>query len=82
MVRGTGMNPESQEEKNIALAFRFMRDVVDDPSLLDQIPNNATIVFLPEDDPEQVEANLQLAINSARSGKNVYLHHVKSPSVA
>ncbi len=81
MVPRDEISSDAQEEKNISLAFGFMRDVVDNPALLDEIPNNATIVFLPDDDPEQIEANLQLAIRSARAGKNVYLQHVKTATL-
>jgi hypothetical protein len=36
-------------------------------------PNNALLVFLPKDDPEQFEANLAMAMDAAGRGKNVYL---------
>ena len=60
------------------MAFDWLQSVIDDPSVLDQIPNHASIVLLPQDDPEQFEANLAMAMDAARKGKNVYLKQVES----
>lgn len=72
--------PNAQAEKNIAIAFNWLQSVLDDPSILEEFPNHASIVFLPEDDPELCEANLQMAMNSARQGRDMYLKHVKTAS--
>jgi hypothetical protein len=76
------MSSSSQEGKNLSMACDFMRSLVDDPALLDQIPSNATIISLPDDDLAQREVNLELALSAARDGRNVYLHHVRSLSIS
>jgi hypothetical protein len=73
----TTMRPAS-EESNMKHAFDLIREALDDPSVLDDIPDGATVIFLPDDDQEQLEANLEIAIQAARAGENVYLRHVRT----
>ena len=80
MVHRERLTTDAQGEKNIDLTFNWLHSVLDDPSILEEIPNHASIVFLPEDDPELCEANLQMAMNSARQGRDMYLKHVKGAS--
>ncbi|HET8523368.1 MAG TPA: DUF5647 family protein [Thermomicrobiales bacterium] len=63
-------------ERNIELAFTFMHDVLDDPALLDEIPDGVTLVLIPADDPATAEANLAIATAEARRGRNVYIRHM------
>jgi hypothetical protein len=63
-------------ERNIELAFSFMHDVLDDPALLDEIPEGTTLVLIPSDDPATAEANLQIATTEARKGRDVSIRHV------
>lgn len=44
-------------DANLALAERFVAAFLADLSLLDAIPDGATVVFLPDDDPELAELN-------------------------
>lgn len=69
--------PTDSVEKNIDMAFDFARAVVDDPSILDTIPDSATIVPVPDDDPELADHNIQMGIRAVRSGDDVYFLHVK-----
>lgn len=46
--------------KNLDLNAEFMRYTFEHPEILDQIPEGARIVFLPDDDPELCEANLKV----------------------
>jgi hypothetical protein len=78
MVHREDVTTDTQVDKNIAMAFDWLQSVIDDPSVLDQVPNHASIIFLPQDDPEQFEANLAMAMDAARRGKNVYLKQVVS----
>lgn len=78
----TSITPEDAVERNITLAFDFMAAIVDDPSLLDTIPEGATLVFLPDDDPAMVESNIQLGTDLVRRGENVYFLHVPSVAVS
>lgn len=56
----------------------FTQAIVDDPSVLDDIPNGSTLVLIPDDNPELAEANLKRGIDAARRGSDVYIRHVKS----
>jgi hypothetical protein len=57
--------------KNLDLAARWVRMIFLDPTLLDQIPEGANVVFLPEDDPELAEANRRGGEAMRRAGKTV-----------
>lgn len=63
--------------KNIKLQFGFIRAIIVDPSILDDIPNGVTLKLLPDDDPELVEANIAIGLNAVRRGKDVYFRHVR-----
>lgn len=58
-----GITDERAERigQNIDLAFRFLDEVLDDPSRLDALPDEATVVFVPGDDPGLAAANLATA---------------------
>ena len=47
--------------KNVGLNTEFTRYALEHPDILDQIPNGARLVFLPEDDPELCQSNLEMA---------------------
>lgn len=66
-------------EGNINLGFDFVSAAIDDPSLLDGIPQGATLVLLPEDDPDLTETNLGIAVRAAREGKTVVIRPAVSP---
>ena len=62
---------EEQSKKNIELSGLFMQQVLDDPDLLGAIPDDAEIVFLPQNDPELCEANLKLGKARQAEGRQV-----------
>ncbi|TVR75569.1 MAG: hypothetical protein EA415_03570 [Sphaerobacteraceae bacterium] len=77
------MDPRADfTERNITLSFEFARSIVDNPSILDEIPDGATLILLPSDEPDLVRENFRLGIAVAERGENVYLRHVSSPSSA
>jgi hypothetical protein len=63
-------------ERNIHAAFELAKQIVDDPNILDSIPDGAAIVFIPRDDPEAAESNLQLGLTVLQRGEDVYFRHV------
>jgi hypothetical protein len=58
------MNPEDQGTRNLELAGRLFERLLDDPARLPAEPG-ATLLFIPRDDPELAEANLDLAARIA-----------------
>jgi hypothetical protein len=57
--------------KNNELFAMFMQYVLDNPDLMDQIPDNADIIFLPDSDPALRQANLELGQEREREGAQV-----------
>ena len=66
--------------ENIKLGFEFARNLVDDPSSLEDIPDGATVVIIPDDDPEVAERNIELALKAVREGADVYIRHARKPA--
>lgn len=56
-----GMSNDKTFERNVSLNTEFMRYALEHPDILDQIPNSARLVFLPEDDPDLCKRNLEMA---------------------
>ena len=63
-------------DRDTDLWVEFTHAIIDDPSILDDIPQGSTVALIPDDDPELAEVNLQKAIESARRGSDVYIRHV------
>jgi hypothetical protein len=57
--------------KNNELFAMFMQQVLDDSDLLDQIPDGAEIIFLPDSHPALRQANLDLGNEREREGKQI-----------
>ena len=55
------MSDDRTFEKNLSLNTEFIRYALEHPDILDRIPNSARLVFLPEDDPELCQRNLEMA---------------------
>jgi len=76
-TRGEEYADAAQTTANIRLAGRFLREIVDDPAILDTLPDDATVVLLPEGDPDLAGANLNLALRLAeRETPNIRLRRV------
>jgi len=68
---------------NIDLAFRFLAEAADDPSIIDEIEDGSTLVLLPPDrdgDPQLTTANLDNAQRLAAAGRRVTVWRVETPS--
>jgi hypothetical protein len=66
------MRKEDLFKKNHILGMEFDRYLLENPELLDQIPENAEVYFLPEEDPELSQENLKAAqAQKAKGGKGV-----------
>lgn len=69
-------------ERNMDLSFEFARGIFENPEILDEIPDGATLVLLPDDDPSLLQEKMELGMRALRRGEDVYFRHVKSPSTA
>ncbi len=59
--------------RNIDLAFQFLDEVIDAPAHADDVPDGATVVVLPVDDPEFNRGQMDLARMSATAGHETYV---------
>jgi len=66
--------------KNIRLAARFVRGVIDNPAILDTIPGGTTVVLQPVDDPELAANNARLAAHLIAEGEPVQTRIVAAPA--
>ncbi len=57
--------------KNLKLSTEFDLYLIEHPDVAEQIPENALVVLLPEDDQELCERNLALASARRESGQAV-----------
>jgi len=77
----SGINPRRRDKmrkedlfkKNHIIGVEFDRYLLEHPEVLEEIPENAEIYFLPEDDPELSQENLKIAEIQKAEGRKVLL---------
>ena len=67
------MRKEDLFEKNHILGVEFDRYLLEHPELLEQIPENAEVYLLPEEDPELSQENLKIAETQRTKGARIVL---------
>ena len=67
------MRKEDLFIKNHIWGIEFDRYLLENPEILEQIPDNAEVFFLPEDDPDLSRENQRLAGMHKGDGKPVVL---------
>ena len=73
-------NPTETAEvvtRSINLTFDFARAIVDDPDILDDVPDGAMVVLIPADDPELAAVEIEEGLSALRQGWDVYVRHVR-----
>jgi hypothetical protein len=75
-------NRETIVEKNITLSFEFERYILEHPDVLEQIPDGAQVVLLPQDDPELYRINLNAAQKAREEGETVPVVYVEIEALA
>ena len=63
--------------RSINLTFDFARAIVDDPNILDDVPEGAIVVLIPADDPELAAVEVEEGLAALRQGWDVYFRHVR-----
>ncbi len=66
-------------KKNLDLHAEWMRYVFEQPDALDQIPEGAQLVFLPDNDPELSKENQKTADKLKSKGAPVMIIHLDLP---
>ena len=67
-------------ERNIEMAFELAQAALADPAVLSDILEGATLVLLPDANPELFVANIEIGISALQRGENVYFRHVPDPA--
>ncbi|MBI5649754.1 MAG: hypothetical protein HZC40_04790 [Chloroflexi bacterium] len=69
------MTRQEQCRRNDELFALFMRQVLDNPNMTRKIPKGAEVIFLPENDPELYQANLDLGkrVKAKENKRIVYI---------
>jgi hypothetical protein len=67
------MRKEDLFKKNHILGIEFDRYLLEHPEVLEQIPENAEIYFLPEEDPEVSQENFKIAEAQKAAGRTIVL---------
>ncbi|MFB3887590.1 MAG: DUF5647 family protein [Thermodesulfobacteriota bacterium] len=67
------MRKEDLFKKNHVLGIEFDRYLLEHPEVLEQIPENAEVYFLPEEDPEVSQENLKIAEAQKTAGRTIVL---------
>ena len=71
------MSNKSIIDKNLEQHSLFMQYALEHPEILEKIPEDAEIVFLPEDDSDLVKINLSSGKSKEAKGKKVVYLKVK-----
>lgn len=67
------MRKEDLFKKNHILGIEFDRYLLEHPEVLEQIPENAEVYFLPEEDPEVSQENFKIAEAQKAAGRTIVL---------
>lgn len=78
------MDEQEVFSKNVTLSTEFNKYLVEHPEFAEQIPDEAVVVLLPEDDPDLCQENLHLAELNRKSddGSDYPLVHIKIERLA
>lgn len=64
-------------ERVIELTSAFMESIAANPAVAPMIPDGATLILIPDNDPELAAHNVSLGIGAIAAGENVYFLHVQ-----
>lgn len=76
MSESDTLEAEERIRRNMAFANEFLLAIIDDPSMLDAIPEDAYVFFVPEDDPAFAAASRRGADRVRRQGHPVYIRQI------
>ena len=71
------MSEQELFEKNLVLTTEFDRYLLEHPEIAEQIPLNAQIVLLPDDDPELSQKNREIAAAQREPNQLVVYVHIQ-----
>jgi hypothetical protein len=63
-------------DRNLDLIRGYIAAQLEDVDNMEQVPDGAETILLPDDDPIWFERNLEMVVKALRGGANVYARHV------
>ncbi len=69
---------DPHDQRMIDLGTALIEAAMDDAAVLDGLPNGATLVLLPEDDPAYIEEAIVVGLTAIRQGRDVYFRHLRT----
>jgi hypothetical protein len=78
ITREAAVSPETAASvnRNLELVHGYISAQLEDADNMEQVPEGAETILLPDDDPEWFEHNLRMVETALRGGVNVYARHV------
>jgi hypothetical protein len=67
------MTNKETVNRNVGLSFDFLRQIVENPEIINKIENNSTIEFLQKDYPEREKENQVIADKFIKVKRNFEL---------
>lgn len=71
------MTKDEVFHKNMLLGHEFDLYVLEHPEFAEEIPENAIVVLMPEDDPELAEVNLKMAEETREPNQLMFIVRIK-----
>ena len=68
---------DEETSRSLDLTRRFMLAAVADPAVLDEVPDGATLVLVPDDDRTRADEEVTAGLSAMRGGRDVYFRHVR-----
>ncbi len=66
------------DARDTELHIAFLQGVIDEPGQLDDIPNGATLMLIPDHDPALAAYNRERGWRALLAGDDVYFRHVRT----
>ncbi|MGH2557521.1 MAG: hypothetical protein ACRDJH_00540 [Thermomicrobiales bacterium] len=76
-ARSTSATMREQADRSLELARRFGLAIINDPSLLDDIPDGVNLVLVAADDLTLAEMKIEIGLAAVRRGEDVSFRHIR-----
>ncbi len=77
MMEDARFEHRTMAERVLELTGAFMESIAANPAMAPMIPAGATLILMPDNDPELAAHNVSLGIGAIAAGENVYFLHIQ-----
>ncbi len=67
----------AEDQQIICQTFGFMRGIVVNPDIVNDIPDGANVVLIPADDPDLAAIETEAGMLALGRGQDVYFRHIR-----